>query len=262
MIPPPGQTGVVALVTDFGMQDDYVGQMHAAILSVNPELRIIDLCHFVPAGNVRPGAFLLYHDLGILPEGSAVGAVVDPGVGSRRALLAAEIENRYLVAPDNGLIAPLLDRDHHARVYRLENREWVRSQPSSTFHGRDIIGPAAAMLASGHNVEDAGPPVQHWASIAIHPVEQEDGFAGEVMWVDRFGNLITNLTADQAEGLTLWIDGRPIRRVSTFVDADSEEIVYLIGSRNTVEIVRNGDSAAEALGLGLGAVVRLVREPV
>jgi len=254
----PGRSGVVALLTDFGVQDDFVGLLHAVILSVNPALRIVDLCHHVPPGNVRAGAFLLWHDFQLLPAGSVVAAVVDPGVGSDRALLAADVENRLLVAPDNGLIAPLLEGKKPVRVHRLENREWSRPRPSTTFHGRDWIAPAAAQLASGAALSQAGPAVDRWETVAIAPLEREGGVVGEVLWVDRFGNLVTNLSAADAERRALEIGGTPLRRVATFVEADEGETVWLIGSKGTVEIVCNGASASRALGLGLGAHIRLV----
>ena len=256
MNPIPGKPGVVALLTDFGMQDDYVGQMHAAILSVDPEIRIIDLCHAVPAGNVRAAAFLLRHDLETLPEGSVVAVVVDPGVGTDRALLVAQIGSRFLVAPDNGVIAPLIDDGRAGQVRRLENRGWGRLNPSNTFHGRDIIGPAAARIASGESIEESGPMLDRWETLTIQPVEQDGVVTGEVLWVDRFGNLVTNLEAELEVNAIVTIGSQELRRVFTFAEAEQGETVWLVGSRGTIEIVRKGQSAADVLGIGWGAAVQ------
>ncbi len=253
--------GLVSLLTDFGWQDDYVGQMHAALLAVNPGLRIIDLCHAVLPGDIDSAAFLLKHDARHLPAGTVHVAVVDPGVGSERAILAARLSGCVYLAPDNGLLDPLLRKAETFEVRLLNNRELFAPEISNSFHGRDIFCPTAAKVAGGTPFEELGPVVYTWKSgDSLEPIREEEQLKGKVYWVDRFGNLITNLPAGEVEGLTIRIGRRRISPARFIAEGNSSDPVWIVGSKGTVEIIVNGGSAAKMLGIGVGHEVSACSE--
>jgi S-adenosylmethionine hydrolase len=251
--------GVVAFLTDFGWQDDYVGQMHAASLSVDRSLRTIDLVHDVPPGDIRAAAFLLRSTLKHLPESSASACVVDPGVGTRREIVLLKSAGKWLVAPDNGLLSPIVDSFGVERLLKLTAAPWLHGeQTSRTFHGRDLMAPAAAWLASGRDPGEIG---QSYSKLHVHvnvnPEHEGDDWIAEIMWVDRYGNLITNFPAKSVDHVTVELGGKRIHRVETFAEASPDVPVWLTGSRETVEIVVNGGSAAQLLASDRGDRVRV-----
>jgi len=245
--------GFVALVSDFGLQDDYVGLMHAAISRVNPNLRIVNLCHEIMPGDIRAGAFLLQRDADYFPAGTVFVAVVDPGVGSDRAMLAARIGSQMYVAPDNGLLGPLLKEQQDVEVRLIENRELFGPSSSSTFHGRDIFAPVGAHLASDSLFERVGPTAEAWVEgESLTPRTRSKDLIGEVLWVDRFGNLVTNLDSHVMEGRDIVVSRSTLRYVSTFTEGKAAEPVWTIGSKGTVEVIVNNGSASKQLGVGFG----------
>lgn len=254
--------GFVTLVTDFGLQDDYVGLMHAAISRVNPSLRIINLCHEIVPGDIQAGSFLLQRDADYFPSGTVFIAVVDPGVGSERAMLAARIGDQMYVAPDNGLLGPLLKGREDVEVRLIENQEFFGPSSSSTFHGRDIFAPVGAHLASGTSFEEVGPIAEVWVEgESLTPRTRGKDLVGEVLWVDRFGNLVTNLDSHVMDDREIVISRRTLRYVSTFTEGKAAEPVWTIGSKGTVEVIVNNGSASKQLGIGFGhpVVARLTR---
>ena len=253
--------GFVALLTDFGLQDDYVGLMHAAISRVNPALRIVNLCHEVMPGNIDSASFLLERDASFFPRGTVFVTVVDPGVGSDRHMLVARIESHLYVAPDNGLLDPLLKVHPDHKVRRIENEKLFGPEMSSTFHGRDIFAPVGAHLASGVPFEEVGPETDSWEDGPnLRPILRGRQLHGTVLWVDRFGNLVTNLDSHDVEGYQVTLMRRPLRRVTTFSEGEIGETVWMIGSKGTVEIVVKNGSASKQLGVGLGHPIIAIRE--
>jgi S-adenosyl-L-methionine hydrolase (adenosine-forming) len=250
--------GIVTLLTDFGITDAYVGQMKAAVLAVAPTATLVDLTHAVPPQDVRAGAFLLWSAIEPFPSGSVHLAVVDPGVGSSRLAVAARAaRGDYFVGPDNGLLVPALERlgGIAGAVHLTESRYW-RPQPSTTFHGRDIFAPVAAHLTLGVPLEALGE-----ATALQRPFELAfaDGLDGEVIHVDAFGNLITNLSAERLpERFGVRIGGRHIRFVRFYAAGDKHELVALVGSSGLVEISVRDGSAAAVTGLSRGAQVEVV----
>lgn len=255
---------LLALLTDFGTDDPYVGVMKAVVLGCCPDLPLVDLTHAVPPQDLRWAAFLLRGALAHLPRGSVVLVVVDPGVGSARRLLCAASEGLLLVGPDNGLLPAALD-GCSARWFALDPaRGFGAARPSATFHGRDLLAPAAALLAAGVAPEELGAEVAD--PVRLDPIPGVGGTAhGRIAVVDRFGNLISDLRppddACQAGSFVLEVPGRWAGRVvRTYADVARGELLAYVGSYGTYEIAVRDGSAAERLSLGAGAPVVLQRE--
>jgi S-adenosylmethionine hydrolase len=246
---------IVTLLTDFGTADSYVGEVKGVLLSLAPGVTLVDLSHAIPPGDVAAGAYVLERCWAGFPTGSIHLAVVDPGVGTSRAGLAIGAAGHFFVGPDNGLLGGVA-RAADSAVVALP----VPAGASATFHGRDLFAPAAAALARGEPIESLGaafPQLPHLLTSAV-PHHEGKVVVGEVIHVDRFGNLVTNLTPDLVPGYAvLEADSLPIGTLrSTFGDVDPGSLVAYLGSGGTIEIgVRDG-SAARRLGLGVGGKVR------
>ena len=258
----------VFLLTDFGAGSPYVGAMKAVMLGIAPSLRIVDLCHDVPPQDVTAGALILGSLRRHIPPRSVVAAVVDPGVGSRRQLLAAAAGGIVWIAPDNGLLSCILPRRIPGGcLRRIAHKSLWLPRVSRTFHGRDIIAPVAARLASGMPIESVGPGAARHVRLRFPaPRRDRTGISGRVVYADRFGNLVTNITEKMVSTLaaggpiTVRIAGRTISGLSaTYSDAKPGRLLALVGSFERLEIaVRNGSAAAE-LGAGPGDPVRVER---
>ena len=247
---------LITLFTDFGVQDAYVAQMKGVILSINAALMVIDLNHEVAAFNVRQAAYLLEASSRYLPAGSIVVAVVDPGVGTaRRPVLWATQSDRWFVGPDNGVFTHVLTAHGLREAYELTESAYFRPRISSTFHGRDVFAPVAAHLASGVPAADFGPPVEDLITFpGSCPRAAGQAATGEIVHVDRFGNVVTNVTPDLLSGLKL---GRDIsftigeRRwtvpfCATYGNQPPGKLVALVSSNDTLEIaLTQGDASAQ-----------------
>jgi len=254
---------IVTLLTDFGLADTYVGQVKGAILAVAPGATLVDLSHGVEPQDVRGGAFLLWAAVGAFPPGTIHLAVVDPGVGSgRRALAARSAGGHLLVGPDNGLLGPALDLLGGAiACVELSVPRYWRPRPSATFHGRDIFGPVAGHLAAGASLEALGPPatVSHPFRLPTPELHGEQ-LVGEVVHVDRYGNLVTNLRADTvAPGGAVAIAGRRVERRAHYAAAAPGGLLALEGSAGLIEISARDGSAAAPRGVTRGARVTAAR---
>jgi S-adenosyl-L-methionine hydrolase (adenosine-forming) len=267
---------IITLLTDFGLQDTYVGQMKGAILSRCPEAVIIDLSHGIGAQRVREGAFLLGAALPAFPHGTVHLAVVDPGVGSARRSIAIETADAWFVGPDNGLLSAALpeaarpdsgeatdvDLPQGVRAVAIDWRRLTARPPSTTFHGRDIFAPAAAHLAAGNPLQSLGPSVGRVVAFpAFRARATGDGrVEATVLTVDRFGNLITDCRAEQAPEprVRIVVAGEVIAGpAGTYAEAAPGTFVVVVGSSGYIEIARvNGDAAA-ALGLAAGDSVMI-----
>lgn len=252
---------VITLTTDFGLQDPFVGIMKGVLLGRCPRARLVDLTHAVPPGDVRAGAFVLLSASRFFPRGTVHLAVVDPGVGSDRAALAARTPDAYFVGPDNGLLSWALAAASDVEVRRLEQpRLWL--QPvSATFHGRDLFAPVAAHLAGGGDFADVGPRAEDWVRRSWpEPRPLRSGWRGEVVYVDRFGNALTNLPATLAREPSppahLRLPGRRRVRLGAFYGAvPPGQPVVVPGSSGYLEIAIYGGHAAKTLGLRVGTPV-------
>lgn len=261
---------LVTLTTDFGTSDYYVAAMKAAMLSVNHNIRMVDITHEVKAQDLLGGAWILKHAAYLFPVGTVHLAVVDPGVGTDRRPVAFRHRGQYFVGPDNGMFALVTDNEEVEGV-ELRNLEfWRTSEPSSTFHGRDIFAPVAAHLASGVRLEELGPAisglqVSHWAV----PASDKHGIQGWVVHIDRFGNLMTNIPSELVrnfgpnEELRIYVGTHILRGlVPTYGSVSEGEPAALIGSSDTLEIAVNKGNAAELLGVYQGAAISVIRDKV
>lgn len=257
-------SGIVTLLTDFGTDDPYVGMMKGVILSGAPSARVVDLSHGVPPQNVRVGAWFLAHGSAYFPAGTVHVAVVDPGVGSGRRLLVAEDRGHAFLAPDNGLLGPVLSAS--ARVFELDPARHARSGASRTFHGRDILAPAAAAIARGLSPEEcgSGPVVAEPGVVFPRPREVAPGrIECEVLLADRYGNVILSARPhDLAGGVEGWIveaAGRTIPLRGAYAEAAPGELLALVDSYGALEIAVREGSAAARLGLRPGDTVHVSR---
>jgi S-adenosylmethionine hydrolase len=257
---------VVALLTDFGLRDHYVGTMKGVMLGISPDLTLVDISHDIPPHDVLAGGLALAACYRYLPPGTVFLAVVDPGVGSARRAIAADTGAYRFVAPDNGILSPVLDEQPSWRAVELTEPRYARAVVCRTFEGRDRFAPAAAWLASGVDIGALGPFIADLTRFALPVAVIEAGtIRGEVMRVDRFGNLITNIdrrTFDAVVGgvADIRAGGRSIARVvSTYADIARGEVCALFGSDERLELAANGASAAALLDLGRGASVHVTR---
>lgn len=257
---------VIALLTDFGTRDHYAGTMKGVTLGICPDVTLVDISHDVAAHDVLGGALELVAAYRYFPVGTIFLVVVDPGVGSMRRGIAAEAGDYKFVAPDNGVLTAVLDEHPPKRVVELTERRYARPTVSRTFEGRDRFAPAAAWLAKGIDLAAFGR-----SAGAIHrldipqPRTDADRIEGQVLRVDRFGNLITNIdrrTFEKLAGgpLDIRIGPHQVSRVvSTYADACAGEVCALFGSTDHLEVAANGASAAATLDLGRGAPVHVAR---
>jgi S-adenosyl-L-methionine hydrolase (adenosine-forming) len=263
----PQPSGVITITTDFGHQGPFVGVMKGCILARFPLARIVDLTHEILVHWPAEAGFWLARAFGYFPQGSVHVAVVDPGVGTSRDIVAVLALSHYFVAPDNGLLAPLVSRSGNARIVRLTAAKLEHlgvHRPSATFHGRDIFAPVAAELAAGRCTlaslgEAASGLVPSWVD---EPTVETRSVSGVVISIDHFGNLITNIDAPLIERFRLPLvhaGNHAFPLLRTYGDARPGEYLALLNSFGVVEIARAEESAAEGLGLSRGAPV-IVRD--
>jgi S-adenosylmethionine hydrolase len=258
---------VIALLTDFGMRDHYVGTMKGVMLGICPDITFVDISHDLAPHDVLAGALELAAAYRYFPVGTTFLVVVDPGVGSIRRGLAVEAGDYKFVAPDNGVLTPVFEDHPTRRVVELLERRYARATVSRTFEGRDRFAPAAAWLAKGIELPALGRPVPDAFRLELPvPEAHAERITGQVTRVDRFGNLITNVDRRAFEKLT---GGGPVdirvgphgvsKLVSTYADIPGAEVCALFGSTDHLEIAANGVSAARALDLDRGAAVHITR---
>ena len=257
--------GVITLMTDFGTNDHFVGVMKGVILNINPKVQIVDITHAVPPQDVHGAAFLINSTYRYFPDGTIHVVVVDPGVGSRRRAIICQTDTAYFVCPDNGILSYILDSNTAHRVVLLDNATYWLSEISNTFHGRDIFAPAAAHLSRGISLSQFGDMVNKVMRVPIQiPQVTKTAIVGSVIWVDRFGNLITNLTSDMLEsfgmdsGFVVKAGTAEIYRLNrAYAESEEGECLAIIGSSGYLEISVNQRSAARILGLKRSDVVQI-----
>ena len=269
--------GIITLLTDFGVESTYPAQMKGVILERLPDAVIVDMSHGVPRHDVHTAAFMLASAAPAFPDGTVHVAVVDPEVGSPRRVLAAEGGGQFYLAPDNGLLTLVAQRRRlfggsvpEGRVVAVENESYFRSDVSSTFHGRDVFAPLAAALASGTPLENLGPQVEAIERFDV-PLPQREGntVCGQVLHIDPFGNLITNIAGEtlmetDASAVEIHVSGAVIRGLCrAYCDVTAGTLLAYVGSAGLVEVAVNRQSAAHRLGAGIGTrlTVRLPSAP-
>jgi S-adenosylmethionine hydrolase len=257
----------IALLTDFGTRDHYAGTLKGVILSLCADATLVDLTHDIEPHDVLSGALELAACYRYFPAGTIFLAVVDPGVGSARRGLAAEAGDYRFVAPDNGVLSMVFRETPPRKVVDLSERRYARPTVSRTFEGRDRFAPAAGWLARGIDLSAMGRPVARWHALDVPAPEASDGrLTGQVLRIDRFGNLVTNIDRRrfdqfrQDADIEITIEGQSVPRlVATYAEAQDGTICALFGSTDHLEVALNGGSAAGALGLGRQAAVRVDR---
>jgi len=257
---PHGPRGVVTLLTDFGLDDAYVGTLKGVLLGINPDVRLVDLTHTIPPQDVRRAALLLEAAWQFFPQGTVHLAVVDPGVGTARRPIAVQAGGHYFVGPDNGLLGFCFDLPG-ARGVVLANPRYRRRRVSRTFHGRDVFAPAAAHCSRGGRLTALGPPLRSPVRLPRpEPRRRGARVDGEVLLVDRFGNLLTSLRGRELPGPVdrgvLRIGGARLRGlVGTYAERPRHALGAVIDSSGCVEVFVREGSARERLGLKPGARV-------
>jgi len=261
---------IISLITDFGTQDEYVGLMKAVILGIDPAAVFVDISHSIDPQDAAQAAFMLESSYRYFPAGSVHVVVVDPGVGTDRAILYLESDRQRFLAPDNGVLSFVLAPDRDPRCRRLDAAAFARTGVSPTFHGRDLIAPAAGRLSKGLNPGQLGPEIDARSAIrldGLKAVRAADGsLRGRVVHMDRFGNLVTNIDAAAWQrsatraGRSPWVEinGRRITCTGrTYADAAAGQPLALIGSRGYLEIAVNAGSAQSLTNARKGDIVRV-----
>ncbi|MDQ3181688.1 MAG: SAM-dependent chlorinase/fluorinase [Acidobacteriota bacterium] len=223
---------IIALLTDFGTKDYFVGAMKGVILSINPGAKIIDITHEIPPQDISSGSFTLRACYKNFPSETIFVAVVDPGVGSNRKAIICETKNHLFLAPDNGLLSFIFDEAATFRVYKLENEKFFKHPVSSTFHGRDIFAPVAAHLSNGLKANEFGSEIYDFVRFEENKPRKvsDKGIEAEIIHTDRFGNLITNLMQkDLPERFTLEINETKIEKMQNFfAEAENGELFMIL----------------------------------
>jgi S-adenosylmethionine hydrolase len=256
---------IITLTTDFGEGSRYVAAMKGVILSINPGANLVDMSHSVPAQDVRAGAIVLAESARWFPAESIHIGVVDPGVGGARRIVYVNIGGQHFIAPDNGLLSRLAACEKPSKIISVENRELWLPNVSSTFHGRDIMAPAAARLSLGLDPTDLGIPVEQLVELAWPEVQQvANRIDGEVVEVDSFGNLITNITTAMLEGVprnesvTICCEEHETQGIfATYSDQPTMTFIAHVGSTGRLELAVVDENASAMLGVRVGAPVRV-----
>jgi S-adenosylmethionine hydrolase len=262
---------IITLTTDFGLNDHFVGTMKAVILSIAPDAEIVDICHAVQAFDILDGALALAQAYSYFPSRTVHLVVVDPGVGSARRPILASSEKYNFVAPDNGVLSLMYAREERLSVRHITADHYFAQQPSNTFHGRDIFAPVAAYLVKGVDHEKFGPEITDFVRFNAPKPKAADPntLRGVVLKVDRFGNLITNITPydmpalfkSEPPSFKIIVGKKEATSVrSNYAQGEPGEVFGILGSMGYLEIAANRASAAQLSGAGKGTEVSIVLE--
>jgi len=261
---------IITLTTDFGTADSYVAAMKGVILSISPEADLVDLSHELAAHDVTGAAMFLAAACKFFPDNTIHLAVVDPGVGTARRAICVRTARNCYVAPDNGIVSLAIETETPYEAVQLSNTDYHRSvQSSATFHGRDVFASVAAHLSTGTDFRAFGPPADNLVRTELPPVNRPtpDVIEGRVVHIDRFGNLITNISRQElarahhepGETVVVQVGAASIRGLSrTYGDHDPGDLLALWGSGDYLEISINRGSAAERINAAVGAPVRVI----
>jgi len=255
---------IITLTTDYGLSGHFVGVMKGVILSIMPDVQLVDITHGIPPHDVFECAVVIGEAIRFYPARSIHVVVVDPGVGTSRRPLLAEAGGQFFIAPDNGVLSMVLEKNPAARVRQITTDQYFLKPVSATFHGRDIFSPVAAWLARTGDASNFGEPISDYFRWPVpNPVRTGSRVAGTILRVDHFGNLLTNFTPENmpevfSDAISFRIvmgAGNITRKVNTFAEAAEGEPVILLGSSGYFEIVVNRGSAARLLNARRGAEV-------
>lgn len=258
-------SSIITLTTDFGSRDFYVSAMKATILGINREVRLIDVSHEVGPQDIMAGAWITRNSAFLYPSGTIHIVVIDPGVGTRRKPVALRIRDQLFVGPDNGMFSLVADQEPYD-AFELTNTSFWSNERSNTFHGRDIFGPVAAHLSKGVALEELGVPLEQLVSYRwALPVTDNEGIQGWVMHIDRYGNLITNITREMLDALAakdslkIYVGNTILKSiVRTYADVAPGEPAALVGGSGHLEIAICNGNAEQMLGAAKGTPISLV----
>jgi S-adenosylmethionine hydrolase len=259
---------IIALLTDFGLRDPYVSQMKGVILSINENAKIVDITHEVEKFNVKAGAFILYLAAKFFPKKTIYVAVVDPGVGSERKALLVDAGGDFFIGPDNGVLMLAAKEKNIKAVYQILNPKYFRKEVSSTFHGRDIFAPVAAYLSLGVSPKEFGEQITEYEVPSfIEAKVEKNKILCEILYIDSFGNIITNATASHLKMINIslgdWINLKVKNKIykikfgKSYVDVEKGKILALIGSHGFLELAVNLGNAAKTLKIKSGDKITL-----
>ena len=250
----------IALITDFGNRDYFVGVLKGVIKKINPEVEILDISNDIPSYNILSASFVIEKSFNYFPAGTIFLVVVDPGVGSERKILFVTYNNYYFIAPDNGVLTPILNKkDKIVRI--IDNKRYFLINGYSTFEARDKMAPVAAYISAGVDIKEITTKTSEYVLNSDYfPKKSIDSIEGRIIYIDKFGNIITNITKDllfdaQKESgfskFMLEIDRREIKTFKRSYSDGSEEPFMLIGSHGNLEIAMNKNSAANSINVNL-----------
>jgi S-adenosyl-L-methionine hydrolase (adenosine-forming) len=263
------RTPIVTLTTDFGLNDHFIGAMKGVILSIEPDAHIVDICHAVQAFDVLDGALSISQAYSYFPSGAVHVVVVDPGVGTARRPIVVTSERHHFVAPDNGVLSLIYQREERLSVRHVTGEHYFLQPVSQTFHARDIFAPVAAYLAKGVDPAKFGEEVSDFVRFSAPKPKavNETTLRGVILKVDRFGNLITNITPQDApmlfganpSGFKIVVGSREITEIKdAYAQGAPGEVFGILGSMGYLEIAANRGPAAQIVGVGKGADVNIV----
>ncbi|MEM3700597.1 MAG: SAM-dependent chlorinase/fluorinase [Candidatus Bathyarchaeia archaeon] len=259
---------IITLTTDFGLKDPYAAEMKAVILSINPNAVIVDVTHEIEKFNVRMGAYVLASASQYFPKGTVHVAVVDPGVGTPRRPILIQTKEALYIGPDNGLLALAAKNQGIKHIYEIKNKKFMMPRISNTFHGRDIFAPAAAYLSKGMKPAEFGPETDEMViSKFAKVVRRGNAFFGEVLYVDDFGNVITNFGEKELKELgirnavNLEVKGvnLKLKLCKAYAEVEAQKPLAIIGSHNFLEISINQGNAAKTFKIQVEDRVKLYR---
>lgn len=259
---------IITLTTDFGTNDHFVGAVKGVILDIVPEAAIVDISHAVQAYDVLDGALAISQTYSYFPTGTVHMVVVDPGVGTTRRPIIASSDGYHFVAPDNGVLSMVYAKEERIHVRHVTSDHYFRQPVSNTFHGRDIFAPVAAYLAKLVDSHKFGDEIEDYVRFAAprpKPVA-ENRLRAVVLKVDRFGNMITNVTPDDAPalfagkgGFKIVVGNKEITEIrAAYAEGSQGEVFAILGSMGYLEIVANRAAAAQLTGVGKGAEVSIL----
>ncbi len=258
----PKTKPIITLITDFGLQDGYVGVMKGVIAKINPSAKIIDISNNIEPQDIFQAAYVLDSSYAHFPRGAIHVVVVDPGVGSKRKILCLKTKDYFFLAPDNGVLSFIIAREESPSIREVTNKKYFLPEISNTFHGRDIFAPAAAHLSREGIYKNLGKRVNEENEINLpKPIRSPGGvLTAEIIYVDGFGNLITNINREiinrinvKSRKLVIIVGRRRLNKISdSYADAGDKEVVAIFGSSGYLEISVNCGNAKEILNLKKG----------
>lgn len=256
---------VISLLTDFGLKNNFVGVIKAVILRLNPQAKIVDICHEIKAQDILEAAFLLKGSFRYFPSGTVHLVVVDPGVGSRRKKLLVKTKDYFFIGPDNGVLSLALKEDRPLNIIKITNEKYFLRPVSDTFHGRDVFAPVAAYVSKGEDIHKFGEPISSLKNLELpQPKVKRNELTGELIYIDRFGNLISNIDKDTLNNFIknkkfkICIKDKIIDKLShNYSEAPKKKPIALIDSFDYLEIAISCDSASDYLQVDKGEKIKV-----